>query len=311
MAPSLLGLLLANALVGICAVAEAETPVAASPPPDLQRLEASMLALQVSSERFAASIDLGGSSAAALGPLGNFAGGRLAHLATLSPFASSVGEASFSPRAASYESSLLGLKSKVRVIGETRYTYEPLLAGADGGRPWIREHDDGSDGATGLGGLEDGGEAGGEGQSHPHDAADEYRGLAKLLSTARSIVELGSSTVDAQASTGFRAVLAPPIPVHPDAATKRELRAVRPIAASVEVFFAESGLPVRTTLRTVFRLQRNGHHFEVADQTDTLAINVPVQVLAPPAAKTIGEHELDVLLERRLREDARRRHEPK
>src|SRR5882757_7730819 len=93
----------AGALVLIGAPAALAQP--APQPPDLQRLEQAMLALQVGSERFAATIEIGGSAAdAALGPLGGFAGGRLAHLAALAPLANAVGEIAYSPRAASYES---------------------------------------------------------------------------------------------------------------------------------------------------------------------------------------------------------------
>jgi hypothetical protein len=66
------------------------------------------------------------------------------------------------------------------------------------------------------------------------------------------------------------------------------------------VFFAPNGLPVRV------RLTLAAEGTTIAIRVDTLAINVPVNVVAPPADKTIGEAQLKRLERRRAARELER-----
>jgi hypothetical protein len=72
----------------------------------------------------------------------------------------------------------------------------------------------------------------------------------------------------------------------------------------IELFLAETGLPVRTNVVVVARHGKG----ELIEQSDITAIDMPVLVQAPPAAETIEAAELHRLLRRRVRRLAARHH---
>jgi len=86
------------------------------------------------------------------------------------------------------------------------------------------------------------------------------------------------------------------------ARARRERKLFAPLLR-VELFLAETGLPVRTSIVIVARHGKG----EVIAQSDVTAIDVPVVVQAPPAAETIEAAQLHRLLRRRARRLAARR----
>jgi hypothetical protein len=136
-----------------------------------------------------------------------------------------------------------------------------------------------------------------------------FAALAKLIAHAQSIAELGPANVDGQPVTRFK--LAVPIaalqkPAHSrraHARARRERKLFAPLLR-IELFLAETGLPVRTNVVVVARHGKG----ELIEQSDITAIDVPVLVQAPPAAETIGAAELHRLLRRRARRLAAKRH---
>ena len=289
-------------IVVLCAVlagtlsSAARASVPAEPivvPPDLQALEQKMLALQVNSERFSASLSIA-EPPHVRGPIGGFEhifGRASAAIATkaLQTFAllTMVGEASIVPQAASIEAAFLGLPVKLRLIGTTLYTEEPFIAKLDGGRPWVVEQ-----GKT----LEQAADVGGPaGSAGPGSG---FKSLVETISRARSVQEVGPATVDGQATRRFSVTIAYGRIAGHKTPTREQTRLLRKLLdplARVELFVAEDGLPVRT--RLVFGLRHGGG--ELITQADVLALNVPVVVEAPPAAETIGAAELERLLARR------------
>lgn len=268
--------------------ASAGAPTAASPavvvPPDLQALEQKMLALRLTSERFSASLSVSETSVVR-GPAGGFGHifGRTSSLTVA--LLSASGEVSFVPQAANIQVSFLGVKINARLIGSTLYIEEPFLARLDGGRPWVEERKQTLGGALGmLGPSTPGGDAtGGAGR------------LVETFNGAHSIREIGPATVDGQPTTAFKASIELARLGTLTSGQKRDLgKVVKPLA-SIELFIAEDGLPVRT--RVVLGVRR--HRGELITQSDVLAVNVPVVVQAPPADKTISQTRLTRLLTRR------------
>ncbi len=277
------------------------TPVPAPVPPDLQAREQKMLALQPTSERFSATIS-SAETPKVKGPIGGF-NHIFGHASSiLTPLITLAGEFSVGPPpAASVTTDFLGIAISVRLIGSTLYTHEPFVSRLDGGRPWVEERNTSLAKALGSEPNTPGGSAGEPGTG--------FAALAKLIAHAQSIAELGPANVDGQPVTRFK--LAVPIASLQESAHSRKARArarrERKLFAPllrVELFLAETGLPVRTSVVVV---ARHGED-ELVEQSDITAINVPVLVQAPPAAETITAAELKRLMRRHHQRLTARRH---
>ncbi len=289
----------AQASAPAAVVPAAVAPVAV--PPDLQALEQKMLALKPTSERFSASISIA-ENPKVKGPVGGFnhifghAGSLLMPLLTV------TGEVSLGPPPeASFAASFFGIAISGRLIGSTLYTHEPYVSRLDGGRPWVEERNQSLGHALGSSSLTPGASGG--------EPGGDFKGLPALIAHARSIAELGPANVDGQPVTRFK--LSVPItaldkPGHSRKARRRariQHKLLEPLLR-VELFLAESGLPVRTSIVLIARHGKG----EVIAQSDITAIDVPVLVQAPPAAETIEAAQLHRLLRRRARRLAAKRH---
>jgi hypothetical protein len=308
----MVGRILVPAVLTLAAIApgaQANVSAAVAPPavvtvavpPDLQALEQKMLALKPTSERFSASINIA-EKPKVKGPVGGF-NHIFGHASSvLLPLLTIAGEATLGPPPeASFTASFLGIAISGRLIGSTLYTHEPYVSRLDGGRPWVEERGTSLAQALGSQSTGPGGSAG--------ELGTGFTALAKLIAHAQSIAELGPANVDGQPVTRFK--LAIPIaslqkPAHSRTArarARRERKLFAPLLR-VELFLAETGLPVRTSVVLVARHGKG----EVIEQSDITAIDVPVIVQAPPAAETIEAAQLHRLLNRRARRLAAKRH---
>jgi hypothetical protein len=275
------------------AVAHANAPLKPAPghavapvvvPPDLQALEQKMLALQLTSERFSATLSVA-AKPTVKGPLSGVGPlfGRASSVAEA--LLTATGEVSFVPQAAQIQVTFLGIKLDARLIGTTLYIDEPFVTHLDGGRPWVQERNQTlRQTADGLAPSAPGGAAG-----------DGIAGLVSVINGARSIHEIGPATVDGQATTAFKVSVEVARLTTLTAHQRHTLGKVIKPLATVEVLIAENGLPVRT--RVVLGLRHN--QGELITQSDVLAVNVPVVVQPPPANKTISQAKLKRLLKRR------------
>lgn len=180
---------------------------------------------------------------------------------------------------------------ETRKIGRTTYTYEPAVAGLDGGRPWVRSrskprpkpHGTLALLAAELAALAP------TLTTTPSEHEGSFTKLIEELDDATSVTEGGPLVVDGQqvteftATISFKALLAGKL-------NRKELRAIgkhpREAGIELEVFIAPSGLPVRTT--GISEDRTGGIGLEM----DILALEVPVVVQVPPADKTIGQARL-------------------
>jgi hypothetical protein len=270
-------------------------------PPDLAALEQQTAALQVNSERFAFQEEL---------TLGSGLGEGI----PLSLLVAGDGEASDSPPQAAVNAGLPGLGAEpVRVIGQTTYRYMRAAAQIDGGRPWVESSRSASE-ANGLdpGGILENDQSGKQGS---------FSKLIEELNGALAIEESGPVTVDDQRAIEFDATLDPtPFLAKLESKSKQRKHPLSsllqlpsvggreskpappppPPTLKLELFLAPNGLPVRA--RTTLTAEGT----VVAIRVDTLAINVPVHVTAPPARRTIAEAKLKRLEARREAREARR-----
>jgi hypothetical protein len=252
-------------------------------PAALQALEPKMLALQLTSERFSATLSVAAKPTVkglgGVGPLFGHASSVAEALLT------ATGVVSFIPQAAQIEVSLLGVKVEARLIGTTLYLDEPFIARLDGGRPWVEQRNQTLRQTTD-----------GLAPSAPAGAvADGNAGLVSIINGARSIHEIGPATVDGQATTAFKVSVEVARLATLTAHQRHTLGKVLKPLATVEVLIAENGLPVRT--RVVLALRHDLG--ELVTQSDVLAVNVPVVVQPPPANKTISQAKVTRLLKRR------------
>jgi hypothetical protein len=217
------------------------------------------------------------------------------------------GEASDSPPQATIAAGLAGLGSEqTRVIGETVYRHQRSAASIDGGRPWVR----GRLTATEANPADPGGIL-------ENDAGGKQGTFSKLieeLNGALSIQESGPATVDDQRVVEFDAVLDPtPFLAKLKAQSKQQGHPLNspfqipsvggpnskpkpsspPPSLKLELFLAPTGLPVRA------RITFAAEGATISVRVDTLAINIPVHVVAPPARQTIDEASLKRLERRR------------
>lgn len=194
------------------------------------------------------------------------------------------GEVTFAPPAGEASLDLFGLRLTLREVGKTEYVYIRRLARADHGRPWIR---------LGSGGLSELITVNGHplklGKSKLPSASEPalleppFAALDKTLAGAREVRELGSGTVDGQPVTSFLAVLEPSqLKSEAVASASRVVGPAAPPTTTMEVSLAPSGVPVRTLL-----LEQSKQLTESAS-LELPAVNFPLVIQAPPAARTIS-----------------------
>jgi hypothetical protein len=248
----------------------ASTPTAAAPP-ELTALEQKMKQLQVNSERFSQTLFASGT---------RHVGKHRRRIKRVSVTQTEGGEVSLAPLEGKVFKNGDQSKPTAIAIGSTLYSYSPSIAGKDRGRPWIE--------LTGLsaailfpfhGDPSEEVNAGGTGS---------YAGLINLLDTATGNVDLvGPSQVDGQQTTEFAAVVNPVALIK--GVPKKELEKHQ-LSERLTVFLTDAGLPVRVgTYMHVGPVA-------VAETTDILALNIPVNVTPPPLSQTIDEAEFLKLL---------------
>jgi hypothetical protein len=271
-----------RSLVALCAcgfsVLVAPTVAQSTPtlPPDLVALEQKMAALHFNSEQLTVQVEIAS------------AGGLLGQgTPPLVFLAAGSGVESVAPPEGSFKLELLGQAHEVRDVGGAVYTEEPEVAKTDGGRPWVRSAGKGVTPSLGLGPAGLTGATGG-------GAEGTFGKLVELVNSATSIEEIGPAVVDDQPVIEFSA----PIDLTKVAGWSKLLSSgtskalggkVEEPTSELEIFLAANGLPVR--LRISVRADGSAETFT----TDTLALEVPVTVQAPPARETIGEAQLKTL----------------
>jgi len=231
-------------------------------PPELQRLEAQAQQLHIESERFSMQFALKPPT------------GRETVIN-----ATGVGRAA--PPVASEINETVGSQSViVRQIGHALYLRIPGIARHDGGRAWVHVSENEISEQSGV-----------DFAAAPHDLSASF-GL--INSSAEDIQQVASTTVDGQSTTVFSATVdlekffstfGAPL-VH-------KLQGVGIKTATLELFIAANGLPVRTSV--IIGVEGG----TIAVTTDILQINAPVSVHAPAAHATISEAQLRKLTKHR------------
>jgi hypothetical protein len=283
----------------LCAAVPARASAAAALPPDLVALEQQTAQLQANSERFSFQEELS---------LGGLFGGSV----PLVLIVAGEGEASDSPPEGSAIGGLFGQpEENIRTIGDTLYRYKRQAGEIDGGRPWVRSQRPAKEEAAAGAGtsLDPGGLLEND---HP-GAHGTFSKLVEELNGALSIEESGPATVDGQRVIEFDATLDPtpllaqlkaeskeprhplssPFETAPVGHSKAPAKATAPPTLELEVFIAPDGLPVRA------RLTFADEGTTIALRVDTLAINIPVNVVPPPARQTIDAAQLKRIERRR------------
>lgn len=288
---------LALLCIALCAAVPA-AHAAAPLPPDLVALEQQMAQLQANSERFDFQLEL-------------FAGNALGPGIPFALVIAGAGEASDAPPQSSVTASFLGLvRQQTRVIGNSVYRLQPEAAHIDGGRPWVRGpvqgQGNGEAQALDPSGILENAQGGKQGT---------FSKLIAVLNGAQSITESGPVTVDDQRVIEFDAMLDPtPFleklkpkskePQHPlksifeGPETGKEPTPAKPTlppSFKLELFIASNGLPVRA------RFTFSAENTSITVRVDTLAINIPVHVTAPPPQQTIDEAQLKRIEQRQAR----------
>jgi len=270
-----IGRLVCLALIGACTGLALGTTVAnaaAVLPPELVALEQHTSELKLTSLRFT----LGEST---IVPGGDHEVAKLLKL--LGGDSTTTGEETLAPPAANVSLDFLGLRLTARIVTGVDYVYIAKLARLDHGRPWIR---------LGRGGLGELFTVNGHPapikkdatppSSVPTLAEPPFAALEKDLAGAREVHVVGPGTVDGQPVTSFVAVLEP----SQLEGEKRPL--LKPALAlpttTLEVSFAQSGLPVRTIIRA------QDSQFTDTETLEIPTVNFPLVIDAPPAARTIG-----------------------
>lgn len=288
--------LLATAAVALVCAASPTTasaslaPPAATPPPDLVAFEQQAEALEVNSVKFSVLYEIS---------LGSFPG--LKGMSFTLPI-EGEGETSLSPEEGFAKAGIFGMTTEVRVIGDTSYTRKPSATQLDKGRPWVREAHKRS--IAGVDPLSLGsnvvstttsGEAG-EAPSGP------FAALIEALSGAQTLTEVGPEIVNGSEATEFAATLSPNRLL---AGISHELlekaHKLGKLTASLYVFFAPNGLPVRTSWTF------SAGKVRITSSVDILETEVEVSVKAPPASKTIGAKKLKKLEAAEKRKERARR----
>jgi hypothetical protein len=277
-------LLVTLVLAGVSAgAAGSATPLASQSPlpaasvaPELRSLEQKTEQLDINSERYSQTIH--GTAPITSGARRGRRGTRTTqHSKRVSVTITENGEASLSPDEGELAEPRRTRTPLVVAIGSSIYDYTPSVAARDGGRPWVR-----SDLAAGSSG---GGLFPFHAQPGEVDAGGTgpYAGLINLLATAvGGVADAGPATVDGQQTTEFTATVQPARLIGGRSAKQLGALEREPPPERLDVFLAESGLPVR-----VITAMGSGAG-AITDTTDILAVNVPVSVMRPPASRTIS-----------------------
>jgi hypothetical protein len=252
-------------IAGLILAALATPPLAAAQvvlPPELQRLEAQAQQLNIESEHFSYQF-------AIKPPTGK----------ETVVNATGVGRTS-SPAASEIDEVVGSQHIVVRQIGHAIYLEVPGIARRDGGRPWVRVSENALSEQSGV-----------DFAAAPHDLSASF---ALINSSAEEVQQVASTTVDGQPTTVFSAKI--------DlgkffstfgAQLVHKLQSVGIKNATIELFIAANGLPVRTSV--IIGVEGG----TIAVTTDVLQINIPVSVRAPASRTTISEARLHKLSKRR------------
>jgi hypothetical protein len=265
------------------------TPLLASPsqlaaalPPELQALEQKMGQLQINTERYTQTLST--VSRRTIAAKHGRPRARTKH--TSSTF---FGEVSLSPAEA--ELTGAGGEPSDIVIGSTAYLRIAAVARRDGGRPWVRMKDGNAallfpDHAGSLPSVEV--NLGGTGS---------YARLIDLLATAVGPVDdLGPATVRGQQTTEFAATVEPLKLIKGLSHKESALLDAHPQRQKLEVFIAESGVPVRVVVAE--EEHAAGSYLSLSISTEVTAVEVPVVVNAPPPKETISQAQFKKLTRR-------------
>ncbi len=256
--------LLASAAGVACAEAATSAPSPATAPATLQALEGKMRQLQVNSERF--SRVARGYITVANETNGKVVG-RVKHIPVNVQL---TGESSLTPQRSE---TFLGARHTPMqiVIGSTVYSRE-------GGRrrPWVRRH---AELAQGLASYP----LHGDPEEVNLGGTGSYAGLLNLLATAVGQISTSApAAIESQQTEGFSATVEPlRLVKHLTQEDESNLRR-HPIIEHLEIFLTEAGLPIKV----VQTLDSADIHETTA--TQILAVNVPIEVKAPPARETTG-----------------------
>jgi hypothetical protein len=252
-------------IAGLIIAALAAAPLAAAQvalPPELQRLETQAQQLHIESEHFSYQF-------AIKPPTGK----------ETVINATGVGRTS-SPAASEIDEVIGSQHIVVRQIGHAIYLEVPGVARRDGGRPWVRVSEKEVSVRSGV-----------DFAAAPHDLSASF---ALINSSAEEVQQVASTTVDGQPTTVFSATVdlgkffstfGAPL-VH-------KLQSIGVKNATLELFIAADGLPVRTSV--IIGVEGG----TIAVTTDVLQINTPVSVRAPAQRTTISEARLQKLNKRR------------
>jgi len=281
-----IGRLLCLSMIGAStglALSATVASAAAVLPPELVALEQHTSELKLASLRF--TLD-----ESTIVPGGDHEVSKLLKL--LGADSTTTGEETLVPPAANVSLDFLGSRQTVRTVGGVDYVYVGKLARLDHGRPWIR---------LGRGGLNELFTVNGHPVPIKKDATPQssvptlaeppFGALEKDLAGAREVHAVGAGTVDGQPATSFVAVLEPSqlegekpstLKAAPTPAPQPPTPALQPPTTTLEVSFAQSGLPVRTIIRA------QDSQFTDTETLEIPAVNFPLVIDAPPAARTIG-----------------------
>jgi hypothetical protein len=282
---------------GVTGAADSATPAIPAPPlpaailpPQLQALEQKMEGLQINSERYSETIR--GTALTQSVELKTSTkqirkhehGKRISHRKLVAVTIAEFGEVSLSPDQGEVLAGATASRPIEITIGSTIYFYLPTIARRDGGRPWVR--------FSTAGAASTGASFPYHGQSAEVNAGGKgtYAGLINLLATAGGAVRMiGPVMVNGQQTTEFTAPVEPFTLVR--GLSPRQLASLKKHvpAEALDVFLAESGLPVR-----VIRSIGMGAH-AISETTDILSVNIPVHVKRPAARRTISEARLNQL----------------
>ncbi len=213
-----------------------------------------------------------------------------------------------------------------RTIGNTVYTYMPSVASFDGGRPWVRStrrtSQTGGESA-GIAGISDSLAAPASGAGAGGGSVAPFAKLIEDINGAESVQEVGPVIVDGQQTTEFTvsSSLERVLPPKQMAALTKSISTLETLLGptespkqraetkqhneeadkklglapvTLELFIAPSGLPVRTI--SILGSRSSG----IGGEEDIRALEVPVDVHAPPPRKTIGQAQLRKLERKRL-----------
>jgi hypothetical protein len=268
----------------------AQTP--ASIPLNLQVLEQKMGELKVTSLRFSEKTSV-------TVPHGE---GKILDLLKLLLGGGVSGEGTTSPKAGNVVLSFLGHPLTFREVDGTTYFYLRALGSKDHGRPWVK---------LGPGGFAELITVNGKHVKapmisepkigEPALAEPPFEGLRKALAASKEVRELVPGMLYGQPVTSFLAVLEPEQlkREHLASTARLGLPAVQPPTATLEVSFAQNGLPVRTVIA------EDDQSTSISLTLAIPAINFPLVIAPPPTSQTISVAQLRKL-ERRARKHSHR-----